>query len=87
MGPWDRLLPDGSVEVVGPEQCPNGHKLDYPNVLIGATSVEIWYLCKTCNACIHRIHRIHRMHNEEREWVTDGANTTRWPLDEENRQH
>lgn len=67
LDPWSRLLPDGSVIVDGPDECPNGHRLDYPNVLIGSTVAEIWYLCNTCRLCIHRLH------DDRVEWVTQGV--------------
>lgn len=46
----------GSVEV-GPAECPNGHPLKYPNVLIGGDVEKRTYLCRKCGMQIEINHK------------------------------
>lgn len=50
---YHRILPDGRLLDLSPTHCPNGHLLEYPNLLRYATNfggkvVPRW-LCWTCN--------------------------------------
>jgi hypothetical protein len=36
-----RTNPDGSITEIAPMRCPNGHPLEYPNVIAGAPSGEL----------------------------------------------
>jgi hypothetical protein len=53
-----RRNPDRSVTVIPPERCPNGHPLEYPNVIVAwwpAPSGELtraWHSL-TCKATIY----------------------------------
>lgn len=64
MNQWHRTRPDGSVELVGPDTCANGHPLKHPNVLISSDVAEVSYLCRTCGSLIHR------RHDGSREYIT-----------------
>jgi hypothetical protein len=50
--------PDGSVTEIPPTHCPNGHRLEYPNVIVAhwpAPSGELtraWH-CPTCKSTIY----------------------------------
>jgi hypothetical protein len=51
-----RRIPDGTVSEIPPTQCPNGHELQYPNVIVAhwrkpgaGTHVRACH-CLTCMA-------------------------------------
>jgi hypothetical protein len=51
--------PDGSITEIPPETCPNGHRLEYPNVIVAhwpkpgsGTLTHAWH-CLTCRQTIY----------------------------------
>ena len=54
-----RRNPDGSVSEIPPELCPNGHRLEYPNVINahwpkpGSGRLARAWHCLTCKETIY----------------------------------